>query len=140
MSSENFTAGLTYSTTTYGKITTGSNTEDDILQTTTLQTTNNQSSSSIIHYNCVCPCSKVNNQNLTDDELLQFLTENLDELKQALQIDPKTTKAAQAKKTCAPDDRNSSQIMGWLGSIVIGIGVGFLVLSDITRFVHYLAK
>ncbi|VDI27532.1 Hypothetical predicted protein [Mytilus galloprovincialis] len=140
LSSENFTESLTYSSTTYGKITTGNGTTDDLLKTTTLQTTKNQPSNSINHYNCECPCSKVNNQNLSDDELLEFLTENLEELQQALQIDPKSTKAAQAKKICAPDDRNSSQIMGWLGGIVIGIGVGFLVLSDITRFVHYLAK
>ncbi|CAC5419465.1 unnamed protein product [Mytilus coruscus] len=129
----NSTESLTYSTTTYGKTTT-----DGIIKTTTLQTTKYQPR--MADYNCVCPCSKVNNQNLTNDELLQFLSEHLEELKQVLQIDPKSTKAAQAKKMCAPDDRNSSQIMGWLGSIVIGIGVGFLVLSDITRFLHYLTK
>ncbi|CAG2211344.1 unnamed protein product [Mytilus edulis] len=126
LSSENFTESLTYSSTTYGKISTGNGTTDDLLKTTTLQTTKNQPSKQ--------------SKSLSDDELLEFLTENLEELKQALQIDPKSTKAAQAKKICAPDDRNSSQIMGWLGSIVIGIGVGFLVLSDMTRFVHYLAK
>lgn len=70
---------------------------------------------------CFCPCET--NSTLSLEEVLA-------RIKRELTVDKKETSAYIRTKTCAEDDRRSSQFIGFGGIVFIAIEIGLFILLD----------
>ncbi|KAL8617181.1 hypothetical protein ACOMHN_014351 [Nucella lapillus] len=75
---------------------------------------------------CSCPCSAPRRK-LTPEQ-----QEVMTKMIKSLAIDRKNTTSRKRKLTCAPDQRTSVQVIGWLGMVVFGLLFGVIVAMDIS--------
>eukprot|EP00105_Crassostrea_gigas_P015222 XP_011432144.1 PREDICTED: uncharacterized protein LOC105331581 [Crassostrea gigas] len=76
---------------------------------------------------CFCPCET--NSTLSLEEVLA-------RIKRELTVDKKETSAYIRTKTCAEDDRRSSQFIGFGGIVFIAIEIGFFILLDFPNVIN----
>ena len=84
----------------------------------TFQTTEEMSSNNEAKCSCICY-----NDTLTVDQKIEAR-------RKELQIDPKGTSKEKNKLTCAADDRQSSQNIGYFGICILAVTILFPLLID----------
>ena len=84
--------------------------------------------------NCMCPCTSIGTKwdyldglNLTREQLVLHLSKDLLQLTQTITTDVKKTSAYLNKKNSASDNRVSSIVLGYLGSVMIIIPIILII-------------
>lgn len=90
--------------------------------------------------NCRCPCTSIGTKwdyldglNLTREQLVLHLSKDLLELTQTIATDVKKTSAYLNKKNSASDNRVSSIVLGYFGSVMIIIPIILIIGCDLSR-------
>ncbi|KAJ8319755.1 hypothetical protein KUTeg_001342, partial [Tegillarca granosa] len=122
-------------TSTQYQISTGStysltDTTTLVAMTTEAETTENVSTE------CFCPCSNMQNSNISEKELAEFI----DKIKKELTVDSKTTNAYIRTLTSADDHRPSARGVGSLGLVLLVVTLLFFVSGDIIHVVAHLVS
>lgn len=92
-------------------------------------------SSSTNTANC-CICGKWSGQdlsNLTRNELLDILHDDLEEVHNNIAVDVKTISSYKNKRISAPDNRTTSAMMGYVGGALICVPLVVMIGSDLMR-------
>lgn len=107
---------------------------------TTTETYPDTSPTNNLGQNCMCPCTSIGTKwdyldglNLTREQLLLHLSKDLLELTQSITTDVKKTSAYLNKKKSASDNRSSSIVLGYFGSVMIIIPIILIIGCDISR-------
>lgn len=85
--------------------------------------------------NC-CICGKWNGKhlsNLTRNELLKILHDDLEEVHNNIAVDMKTLSSYKNKRISAPDNRTTSAMIGYAGGALICVPFVLMIGSDIMR-------
>ncbi|CAC5425742.1 unnamed protein product [Mytilus coruscus] len=99
--------------------------------------TSTKSSSTTLISACECPCSKLGKQNTTEfpiEEQNMHIRKRLEELENAIRINPKTTSKYRATRLSAADDLFSAKVIGYIGAFIICLLIGIVVLFDAIHF------
>lgn len=90
---------------------------------------------------CPCDCEfkrrldvLATERNIPIEELERKLEPVLQSIKKYLTVDVKTLSSTKRKKTSADDNRKSSEQIGVLGAVILGVVVGLTVLVDLLSF------
>ncbi|CAC5387167.1 unnamed protein product [Mytilus coruscus] len=96
---------------------------------------------------CECPCSQLGKQNTTEFPIegqSMHIKKRLEELENAIRINPKTTSKYSATIISAADDSLSSRVIGCIGAFVICLLNAFkayscihgLTIKHLERYIH----
>jgi hypothetical protein len=92
--------------------------------------------------NCMCPCTSIGTKwdyldglNLTREQLVLHLSKDLLQLTQTITTDVKKTSAYLNKKNSASDNRVSSIVLGYFGSVMIIIPIILIIGCDLSRVI-----
>lgn len=101
----------------------------------TISTTVNTLSSTNTANCCICgKWSGKDLSNLTRNELLNILHDDLEEVHNNIAVDIKTISSYKNKRISAPDNRTTSAMIGYLGGTLICVPLVVMIGSDIMRF------
>ena len=76
--------------------------------------------------------------NRTNEELLEILQPVLKKLENELKVQNTKLSSYKRKKISAPDDRKSSNTIGYFGIAFIATVFGLLVIADVTKLIRFI--
>lgn len=96
----------------------------------------------LLQTTCMCPCSRLENwsrfANVTIEELAILLHDEIEAMKKELTVKKKTLSKYIRTITSAPDDRTSSESMGFVSIVCIIVPFAFIIMTDILNiYLHF---
>lgn len=93
---------------------------------------------------CMCPCihntSTIDSTNLTKEELMVILHDELQLIKNTLKIEKQFSSKYLRRLNSAPDNRTSSKSMGSVAVCIIFLPLSLSIISDIVKLHAYLKR
>lgn len=106
------------------------------------KSTSQMTTDRLLQTTCMCPCSRLENwsrfANVTIEELAFLLHDEIEAMKKELTVKKKTLSKYIRTITSAPDDRTSSESMGFVSIVCIIVPFAFIIMTDILNiYLHF---
>lgn len=106
------------------------------------KSTSQMTTDRLLQTTCMCPCSRLENwsrfANVTIEELAILLHDEIEAMKKELTVKKKTLSKYIRTITSAPDDRTSSESMGFVSIVCIIVPFAFIIMTDILNiYLHF---